>query len=211
MTKVTRALLTVCLGGFLAVGCGGSSNSSGSSSLAKKLMMCNMQSSSSGVTCTGSDQYSSCVESKCATQYKKCFGDGYQSGQTGGVCGTYLDCVGKAADPCKSGCTPSSECQSCESTDIAGCVVSAGCTLPTCTVMTGTSGSGTGTGGRSGGSGGSTTGGAGAAAAGTCKDVTACCAKISDANTKMACQQVASSGSDQVCAAALPSLKMLCP
>jgi hypothetical protein len=210
MMKVKCALWTICLS-LIAAGCGGSASngSGGSSSLEKKLMLCSMQSSSTTATCTGTDQYSACLESKCATQYKKCFGDNYQSGQTGGVCGTYLDCVGKAADPCHSSCTPSSECQSCESTDIAGCTASAGCALPMCTVKTGASG--TGGSGKSGGSAGSGAGTAGAAAAGTCKDVSACCAKVTDANLKSACQTVASMANEALCAGTLPSLKMFCP
>lgn len=203
MTNFHVSLFCAALLSSMVAACGGSS-SNGSGFNATKLSSC---SSSSG-TCTGTDAYNTCIENKCSSSYKMCFGDGYKSGQFGGVCASYLDCVSKAPDPCKNSCAlPTGDCQTCLISKIVACTTSAGCTPPQCS-FTGASGSGTGSSGRSGGTAGTS------AASGTCNDLNACCAKITDANLKSACEQAysaAKSSGDAVCSAALQSLKMFCP
>ncbi|HEX2678731.1 MAG TPA: hypothetical protein VHM19_18890, partial [Polyangiales bacterium] len=157
---------------------------------------CNKQNQGSGTTttCTGTEEYSSCLETKCQAQYEACLGKGYKSGDyTGGICETYLKCTSAAADTCNSGCMQDSNCTSCFSSMIGQCALSAGCTLPMCTTSTaGTSGGGSGTGGGAG------TGGSGGK---TCADLDACCATL-DSTKKPQCEQAASSvkaGGDGPC------------
>ena len=208
------------------VGCGDDSGSSGSSG-SKNPLDCMTSGSSSG-TCKAATDYANCIETKCATQYKKCFGSDYKSGKFGGVCASYLQCFADAKSCTDNNCgLPSGDCQTCLLNDLGSCQQSSGCTPASCdstssgtggkgsTTTTGTGGKGstttTGTGGK-----GSTTGSAGAgSSSGTCDDLMACCNKATNAQIKSACQMAydsAKSSGDAICGMILSGIKAsACP
>lgn len=159
---------------------GGSSTNGGSSSGFKN---CPSQS-----TCTqaDSDAYLKCTSAKCGTQYSKCYGSGYASGDfSGGACQTYIACTQKC-DCNDSTCTqkcglPDQACISCFQ-EIAACVKSSGCEEPACA----TSDAGT------------TTPDSGNSSGG-CAALALCCPKISDPDTRDGCQQIVDAGKESDC------------
>ena len=45
-----------------------------------------------GTTCTGVPEYQTCVKDKCGSRAKLCWGNDYQSGNYGGLCGDAMKC-----------------------------------------------------------------------------------------------------------------------
>ncbi len=149
-----------------------------------------------GSTCKASEEeaYGNCILSKCETQYAKCFGSAFKTGNfAGGPCGTYVGCIQKCGcndTACYTACgQPDQACQSCLTTDVNSCVQNSGCTVPAC--ISGGVDAGGGDGG----------GGTG------CADLSACCAQIADASAKQGCQTIASSGNASTCSQALAGYK----
>lgn len=76
--------------------------------------------------------YSQCVETQCASNYEACLGSGYKSGSIGGRCEEFMNCALNSPDPCKAtDCAPSDDCAACMF-EIASCVLSSSCELPSC-------------------------------------------------------------------------------
>jgi hypothetical protein len=139
--------------------------------------------------CKGIDEYSACLQDKCAAEYKQCLGAGYLKGDfSGGKCETYLSCVTGEDDSCHNDCTRDAECTNCMVGMIATCTLGAGCTAPTCTTKSsGNAGKGSTTNGSGGSSGGGTAGISGTGNK-TCKDLESCCNSL-PASQKEPCLQ----------------------
>jgi hypothetical protein len=121
------------------------------------------------------EAYAQCVNSKCDSQYQKCFGPNYKTGSfSGGDCSTYFTCTNACAcddTACMQKCgVADPKCRACLAT-FQQC--SAGCQLPACAMD---------------GSGGQTSGG-GSVGNKTCADLKDCCASLTDADQKEACEQ----------------------
>jgi hypothetical protein len=216
MNKLFIGSVGAVLIALAAIACGSSDssgNNGGSGGISpSKLNECNKGAGSgSTVTCTGQAEYDTCIESKCATQYQKCLGAGYKSGNfAGGACESYMGCIAKAADPCNNSCgVPTGDCLNCFMTDLSSCQQSSGCAEPVCTVSGGTGG-GTGAGGSVGAGGG--VGAGGSTASGTCADLKACCDKTTGSvQTGCNAAYTQANGDNSVCAQVYTSLKSLCP
>jgi len=165
--------------GFVAANCGGDDSGSSTNNL-----VC--PSNTGGGTCTAEQNktYSDCIMSKCDSAFQTCYGAGYKSGNFSGPCQSWIACYAKCACndmACRNACGfPMGECLTC-ATMTGSCVSSSGCMAPVCT--------GSGTGGSGGGGGASGTGGAGGGGggSGTCADLMKCCASMTNAQLKMAC------------------------
>jgi hypothetical protein len=122
--------------------------------------------------CTGLDEYSTCVSEKCGAD--ECY-------ET--RCKALIDCIGKAADPCKSDCTPSSDCTACL-TEATACASEECLSLIMCGMTE---------------------------AGGACDDLDDCC-DTKSGSAQSTCQQAASAarsgGGDDLCENLLSSL---CP
>lgn len=139
--------------------------------------------STTGTTCAGLGAYVACAENRCGPRLVECFGPSYASDDfTGGTCSDFASCSVGAADPCHANCTPSSACQTCVA-GLVTCLEGSSCSLPLC-------------GGAPPGDGGAVTPPAvpdgGTAISGTCADLAACCASMTDASFKDACNQALS-------------------
>lgn len=128
-----------------------------------------------GGVCDGINAYATCIETACGSPLTQCFGpNNARDDFTGGVCATYATCVTTAPDSCKSGCTPSSDCQTCLGS-LTTCVQASACTAPLCNGVSGTHADG------------GVLSDAGAPISGTCTDLEACCAAIADTASRDAC------------------------
>src|SRR5689334_13061224 len=108
--NIVRVLLGTAVALALVVGCG--DDGGGGGNVATKLAAC--RSGSSGAAST---KCSTCYESKCSSELKKCFGDDFN----GGPCASYSSCINKAADPCKAQCVPNQTCLACVMGDPLTC------------------------------------------------------------------------------------------
>jgi hypothetical protein len=139
------------------------------------------------------------MKSNCSSQLNACYGSNFN----GGKCGSFISCAEKASDPCNApSCTPSDDCISCISGDLATC------TQSKCQADCGGGDTNPGTGGA--GNTGSGDGGGTGTSTATCADLSTCCGKISDASAKSSCQMLADSKNEQECSIAYGSLKVLC-
>lgn len=124
-------------------GGGGASSSSSSSSGGGSSGGFKSCPDSSQASCTEAElePYNRCLLDECEAGFKKCYGDGFMSGNFGGPCGTFMACVQKCGcgdTECFATCTPDDACQSCvQETGTCG----ESCTEPAC-ASAGTSSSG---------------------------------------------------------------------
>ena len=169
---------------------GASSSSSGSSGTSSSSSGGPKQCAASTSTCTEAEQkpYTDCIQSKCDSTFKTCYGSNFQSGTYDGTCGTYLTCTQACAcgdTACLSKCTLDDACKNCLFPAFQTC--SGMCETPAC-YSAGSSGS-------------SGTSGSSGSAAHTCADLQACCDAEADPNKKSACDMVLSqaAGSDATC------------
>jgi hypothetical protein len=149
---------------------------------------CDSERADANTTCTGTAEYTSCIETMCADGYTMCLGANYKTGDsTGSPCETYMSCLNTAADKCT--CVKDSACLNCLADKLGSCSVSASCTRPQCTMNAAGTGGGT-----------AGTGGGGL----TCDQVLACCNQLSGEEQTNCVNQVnqIKAGGDAVCAAA---------
>ncbi len=90
-----------------------------------------------GSTCASGEyeRYTGCVDAKCDTENKLCFGPNYQKAAFGGPCKDHMACVAACAcddTPCMQKCAPSAECRACLTSTVLACVRGAGCEVPAC-------------------------------------------------------------------------------
>ncbi len=141
-------------------------------------MACPSGSQQGSCTAAESKAYGDCIITKCDSQYSMCLGSGYKTGTFGGPCGTWMTCQSKCGcndSACVTACgQPPAACSTCIQS-LSSCVLNSGCQIPTCA-------GGGGAGGAGGGA-----GGAGGGAGGTCADLARCCASVTNAGVKMAC------------------------
>lgn len=156
----------------------------------------------SGRTCTGVDDFVTCVRSRCGTELTRCFGADDAAAQfAGSVCAEYATCATFAPDPCGAACTKSLACDACLTT-AAACIQGSGCPVPFCT-------------------GGEITpepepepgdgGGAGVPIAGTCGELEACCASLEGSGRSACTRTLADArarGGDADCAVVLTTYRV---
>jgi len=121
--------------GLLFAACGGSGGNGSGGSDRDVFGECT---NTGGHTCTGLDEYQTCVESHCDADFKTCLGPNYKSGDFGGgTCTAYIECaVGCGCDngPCEANCVANqltADCESCLTAAI-GCQQATSCTPPVC-------------------------------------------------------------------------------
>jgi hypothetical protein len=211
--KTAHVVLGLVFAGAIA-GCGSSSGSGsgdggGGSGGTGGGNMCTP--TPAGTSCTQAElnAYSNCLQNACNSQYVTCFGPSYKQGVPGGTCSSYAQCqnaCGCTDAACRNACTVPAACMTCLST-IATCSLGANCTIPPCAL--GDASIPTFDGNIPGLDGGFPFDAGNA----TCADLTSCCNAITEANTKMACQQVVATGQNQVCSASLGTFRSagLCP
>jgi hypothetical protein len=186
IARLSMILVSAAVLGFALASCGGDSGSGAPGGSATSGFFCPSTNASS---CKQSDvdAYGSCVQGKCGTQMKVCFGDNFQSGTFGGSCGTWASCYGKCAcgdTACRGACgLPAGECTTCLQM-ISSCTASSGCMAPVCSAAdAGTTPTG-----------------------GTCADLQACCNAIASPQIKTGCNAqvtAGASGGAQYCSTVL--------
>lgn len=181
-------------GGAGGAATGGSGGAAGGAGGMPNLGGCGSGNSGNACTKTEMDSYNQCLISKCASAYRPCLGDNFQTGVFGGLCGAWFQCINKCGCNdlnCFVGCgQPSMECQTCLTT-ASSCQMSM-CPQPACYTQKP--------------DGGTTFPGGDAGAGGSCADLLACCAKIADANIKAGCM-AAAGGGEAACGQALAGFK----
>jgi hypothetical protein len=141
------------------------------------------------------DAHNNCLITKCESAYRPCIGDGWQSGNFGGLCGTWFKCYnacGCGNFSCAANCgLPPAECQTCLM-NANNCQTSM-CPQPACYGVQG--------------DGGVTNPGSDGGAGGACADLQKCCDMITNAQLKAACSMQAATGVAAACGPLLTGYK----
>jgi hypothetical protein len=193
IARLSLVFVSAAVFGFALASCGGDSGSGGPGGGSATSGLFCPTSNASSCKQADVDAYGSCVQGRCGTQMKACFGDNFQSGTFAGPCGTWIGCYGKCAcgdTACRGACgLPSGECTTCLQT-VTTCTNSSGCTAPVCSPSGADAGS--------------------PPAGGTCADLQTCCNAITNAQVKAGCNANATSGASaggQYCGSVLMGLR----
>lgn len=132
--NVVRALLSGLMVTALVIACGSDNKDNASSSSPSETSSPLSKCITGGAA---SSACQSCVQSKCASQVKTCYGANF----SGGACQNLVSCAADASDPCSS-CVADTPCESCIQDTLLPCVqksCSSSCTdlpagpaVPTC-------------------------------------------------------------------------------